>query len=467
MMSSESIVTAVERVLDVRGSVSPEPRIHYLRHAFTVPSDAARVHVRLTYHKQQLCQLFLSVFDPNGFRGCHMQPGAQGDVKLDLWVSPDGAGPGGVAGALPAGEWVAQIDIERTAEHAEFDLSVDVTLGDVPKPVDVPYPADHVARAEAGWYRGELHSHTVESDGKTNAAELVAAARRAGLDFLALTDHFTISGYGQLAQLQSNDLALLRGMELTGHAGHANLHGITRWHDVFVDGRADWDINQLARDVRAAGGMFCVNHAFSADLGWRYQRFDWSLADMMEIYHALEGPGNMLQIGLWDEQLRAGRRVIGVAGVDCHNPYDSRHRLGQVFTVVHAAALSEAAILAGLRTGQVYVSRGPELAFNAVSEMCPDAPVRMGGTLCAGRVNFTTKLKRLTYPSRLFVLKNGWFHAAYDCAGADCVIHFSDDASAGDYYRLELHAIPPDAEPYRKWRDWHTIQLLSNPIYVQ
>lgn len=456
-------------LLELRGEVSPEPRVHYIRHTVAVPAGCVRLTVRLRYRKERLCQLFLSLFGPDGFRGCHMQPGAQGEVDLQLSVAHADASRGGIPGPIAAGDWTVQIDVERTAERAEYLLTVEAEPGEAPAPTPVAYPEGYVSRAAAGWYRGELHAHSHESDGKAPVAELVAAARRVGLDYLALTDHFTTSGYRHLAGLQSPELALIRSMEHTGHFGHANLHGLRRWHDVFTDGRDDWDINALAREVRAAGGLFCINHAFAADLGWRYHEFDWSLADMIEIYHVHEGPGNLLAIGLWDELLRQGRRVVGVAATDSHDPWAPRHRLGGAVTAVHAAELSEAGVLAGLRAGRVYGSRGPHLELSALSAARPDVTAWMGGELAAGEVRLRADLAGLRHPWRLHVLKNGFHLAVIEQTAltTEDLVELSDTAAPGDYYRAELHAIPAHSDfPYQRWREWHTLLAFSNPLYV-
>lgn len=457
-------------LLEQRGTVSPEPRVHYLRHAFEVPAGAACVRARLRFRKERLCQLFLSLFDPAVFRGCHMQPGAHGAVDLTLWVAADDASRGGIAGPLPAGLWQAQIDIERTAETVEYLLTVEAVLDpDAPPAAEPPpYPEGYVSRAEAGWYVGELHAHSHESDGKAPVAEVVAAAERYGLDFLALTDHFTVSGYRHLAGLQRPGLALIRSLEHTGHAGHANLHGLRRWHDIFTDGRADWDINGLAREVRAAGGLFCVNHPFASELGWRYHEFDWALADLLEVWHIHEGPGNLLAQGLWDEQLRQGRRIVGVAATDSHDPHAPRHRLGGVLTVIYAPELSEAGLLAGLRSGRVYGTRGPRLELSAAPAGAPERRSFMGEQAPAGPLALRIELSRVEHPWHLHVLKNGYPHRLIEGpAGEPAPIELHDLGRPGDYYRLELHAFPPYTDfPYQRWREWHTMLAFSNPIFV-
>ncbi|MEJ7749909.1 MAG: DNA polymerase/3'-5' exonuclease PolX [Thermoleophilaceae bacterium] len=44
--------------------------------------------------------------------------------------------------------------------------------------------------------RGDLHSHTVASDGRNTLAEMAGAARDRGLDYLAVTDHSATHGFG-------------------------------------------------------------------------------------------------------------------------------------------------------------------------------------------------------------------------------------------------------------------------------
>ena len=41
---------------------------------------------------------------------------------------------------------------------------------------------------------GDLHCHTRLSDGSMNIDDVVFYAKRAGLDFLAITDHDTMAG---------------------------------------------------------------------------------------------------------------------------------------------------------------------------------------------------------------------------------------------------------------------------------
>ncbi|MGX7825138.1 PHP domain-containing protein [Actinokineospora sp. 24-640] len=77
--------------------------------------------------------------------------------------------------------------------------------------------------------RIDLHCHSTASDGTDSPAGLVAAAARAGLDAVAITDHDTTAGWAEAAAALPPGLALVRGAELTcvshdGRGGHCTVH---------------------------------------------------------------------------------------------------------------------------------------------------------------------------------------------------------------------------------------------------
>ena len=63
--------------------------------------------------------------------------------------------------------------------------------------------------------RADLHCHTRCSDGSLSAKELVAAAKRAGLSAIALTDHDTMASAQMADSLSSPDCKVLGGLELS------------------------------------------------------------------------------------------------------------------------------------------------------------------------------------------------------------------------------------------------------------
>jgi predicted metal-dependent phosphoesterase TrpH len=63
--------------------------------------------------------------------------------------------------------------------------------------------------------RIDLHTHSSVSDGTETPAELLATARAAGLDVLALTDHDTTAGWAAAEAARPPGLTVIPGMELS------------------------------------------------------------------------------------------------------------------------------------------------------------------------------------------------------------------------------------------------------------
>lgn len=459
----------LEQLASFHGQVSPETTAPYLYHDFDVPDGVTRLKVTLRYRKEGICQLYLSVFGPNGYRGSRMMPGAIGDIAPSLEFAAGTASIGALAGEIEPGSWRVHLDLERTEYIADYTVTVEAGYGESGRdvgPLEIFKPAVHNGRAGAGWYRGELHSHSHHSDGQTTVGEVVASARKHGLDFLALTDHFSNAGWPELESLSDEHLCVMKGSEITGHRGHANMHGLSGWINPFVDDPEHWSINDAARAVHHQGGLFCVNHAFALDLGWRYHEFDWALADMIEVYHHMEGEGNTAQLALWDGLLRAGHRITGVAGTDSHDPWKGRHRLGQAFTAVHATALEPKAIIETLRQGHAYATLGPKLEFSASSGT---NQAIMGDEIDSeSGVSFRIALEQLNFPARVIVMQNGFYHKHWDVPALQdrTELQFETGHTPGSYFRVEVFARGAQSR-IGAGRDWQNTLVLSNPIYLR
>lgn len=71
----------------------------------------------------------------------------------------------------------------------------------------------------------ELHCHTTYSDGTLTPTELVAAAVKAGVRALAITDHDTLSGWGEaMAAAKEQNLEIVPGLELSTVHNGCSLH---------------------------------------------------------------------------------------------------------------------------------------------------------------------------------------------------------------------------------------------------
>ncbi|HWS57693.1 MAG TPA: PHP domain-containing protein [Actinotalea sp.] len=73
--------------------------------------------------------------------------------------------------------------------------------------------------------RIDLHTHSVASDGTESPAQVVAAAARAGLDVVALTDHDTTSGWAEAVVAGAeHGVTVVRGVEMSCRAAGRSIH---------------------------------------------------------------------------------------------------------------------------------------------------------------------------------------------------------------------------------------------------
>jgi DNA polymerase (family 10) len=95
---------------------------------------------------------------------------------------------------------------------------------------------------ELGDIRGDLHMHTVASDGHATIEEMVATARERGYDYVAITDHSASHGFGNDVQPDEllRQLEHIRGLELDGMTVLAGTET-----NVLPDGSLDYEDSVL------------------------------------------------------------------------------------------------------------------------------------------------------------------------------------------------------------------------------
>src|ERR671930_2017794 len=111
------------------------------------------------------------------------------------------------------------------------------------------------------WYRGNLHTHTINSDGDSPPYEVMAWYKRHGYQFLALTDHNTFTDPALFDTNPTDNFLLLGGEEITNaRTVHVNAIGIGRVIPP-QSGATVTELLQASIDaVRAQGGVPLINH---------------------------------------------------------------------------------------------------------------------------------------------------------------------------------------------------------------
>jgi hypothetical protein len=273
-------------------------------------------------------------------------------------IGPDAATPGYLPGELGPGTWQVMIGLYQVPlGGAEYRVTAQVSttpgeLAPEPPPGPLPPRADRPPRRElpasAGrrWLAGDLHTHTVHSDGDMTVPELARFAAGEGLDFLAITDHNTISHHAELpGAAAAHGIILLPGQEVTVPAGHANAFGDVGWIDFREPADAWLDATQRA------GGLLSVNHPIGGHVSWTLPMS--RRPPLAEIWHwswlDLTWTTPLAWWLAWDPA------AIPVGGSDWHRPGDVSPP-GSPATWVECAGDEPAAVLDGLRAGRTAVS---------------------------------------------------------------------------------------------------------------
>ncbi|MGI9066369.1 MAG: CehA/McbA family metallohydrolase [Pyrinomonadaceae bacterium] len=251
-------------------------------------------------------------------------------------------------------------------------------------PVRVASPLQTPERPKLRWYKGNTHTHTLNSDGDSTPDDVVRWYRENGYNFLVLTDHNFVTSVDGLNALHAADekFIVIKGEEVSdvfaGKPIHVNGLNIARTVEP-QHGKSVLDTIQRNVDaVRGAAGVPHINHP----------NFEWAItADdlkqvqnnkLFEIYnghHLVNNQGGGGVPGLeevWDIILSSGKLLYGIAVDDAHTfkqPWNRNSaRPGQAWVVVRAARLSTETILEALERGDFYASTGVQLTDYQASD---------------------------------------------------------------------------------------------------
>jgi hypothetical protein len=457
---------------------------------FEVPAGIARLHVHYQVNRQLGADkvgqqdgniVDIGLFDPRGseFLTAKGFRGWSGTSRQEFTIAADEATPGYLAGPVHPGTWHVLLGLYQLAPEG-CDYRVAIALEEQARE-----PKEQGNRATRGegkaerhgldrdvvgprWYRGDLHAHTWHSDGSAPLADLVAAARAQGLDFIAVTDHNTVSHLPRLPTHSTPDLLLIPGVEVSTYHGHANV-----WPTAsFVDFRC-WTEEQMAQvreSVRARGMLFSVNHPKDGGPPWEFD--DLFDPDCIEVWGAPWFVSNYQSLAVWDEQLRMGKRITAVGGSDKHQgPFTGKlgwYEVGTPCTWVYADTLSVEPIIAAVGAGRVFISEGPD---GPRIELTAEEINGTQGAMVGSELHVSTgTLLRLHCRVQggtgnlLRLVSAQEIHEA-EITGDEFNAVYQIKATESTYWRAEV--IEPPEAPLDEEPAALMAKALSNPIYIR
>jgi len=234
--------------------------------------------------------------------------------------------------------------------------------------------------AEGKFRRGNLHTHTTQSDGALAPKEVCRRYQAEGYDFVALTDHFVgLFNYPitETKSLCSDQFTAISGAELhTGTTANGNL-----WHIVAVGLPSDFTppnaphfrsikgsetAASLAQRARDAGAFVAIAHPHWSGLT-EADTSSITAAHAVEIYNhgcAIDNDRGEGFITL-EHLLNKGRNLKLIATDDAH--FNSHDHFGG-WVMVKTIENTPQVLVEALKAGDFYSSTGPEISDIRISE---------------------------------------------------------------------------------------------------
>jgi predicted metal-dependent phosphoesterase TrpH len=225
-------------------------------------------------------------------------------------------------------------------------------------------------QTEGKWYKGNLHTHTTNSDGAWSPERVVDEYRAHGYDFAFITDHGKVT---DVSDLPGDGFLALNGEELG--AGRAELG--QPYHLVALNlkepvSRDDAPTAQDAIDlVRSKGGEVLVAHPYWSGL---------TMNDIIDLegYIGIEVFNTTCFVSIakghsavhWDDLLARGKQVLGFAVDDTHQ-HSSDHRpidICGAWIMAKLPELTEKAVMDAIKSGRFYSSNGPTIHNISVAD---------------------------------------------------------------------------------------------------
>ncbi len=297
-------------------------------------------------------------------------------------------------------------------------------------------------------YKGNLHSHTTNSDGCLTPEEAVLLYKKNNYHFLCLSEHDKYTDYRN--EFNDENFIILPGLEASATLYVKNnssrrvkthhIHGILGSRNMQKNAKKlfshmeyltpnlyydNWDGHTVAQNL--------VNELLEHGCLTTYNHPVWSRVELKEFqyvenvwgleiynYNTVNESGTGYDVTYWDCILRTGKQIYGVASDDNHNEGLFDDACGG-WIQVFADSLTHDSIIEAMLKGDFYSSSGPkiyayEIKNNVVHIEC--SPCKRINFICGGDINvgITQIAKQNEYISHAeYILKGSETYVRVEC----------------------------------------------------
>jgi len=215
--------------------------------------------------------------------------------------------------------------------------------------------------AEGKWYKGNLHTHTTNSDGSWSPERVAAEYKSNGYDFLFVTDHRKVT---DVSGLSEDGFLVLCGEELDGGRSEVG----QSYHLVALNLKETVNV----QDAPTAQGLIDLAKAKGAEVVVAHPC--WSGLTLNDII-GLEGCLGIEVFNTtchvciakghsavhWDDLLARGKMLTGFAVDDTHQHFNDHRPIDicSAWIMAKLPELTEEAVMDAIKSGNFYASNGP------------------------------------------------------------------------------------------------------------
>jgi hypothetical protein len=288
------------------------------------------------------------------------------------------------------------IGAARERFRAAVAARVDFIATDQYEELSAVLPTQRTPATSLKWYKGNTHTHTLNSDGDSTPDEVARWYREHAYQFLVLSDHNYLTSVEGLNALHGADerFLLIRGEEVTdafdGRPIHVNGLGLSRLVPPQGGLSVVETIQRNVDAIRVADGVPHINHP---NFRWAITADELTAVRNNKLFEIFNGHPQVNNVGgggvpgleeAWDAILSTGRLLYGIATDDAHTfkrPWARDQALpGKGWIWVRAKSLEAAALLEAMERGEFYASTGVELSEYSATPTGVRLSVKTTGT---------------------------------------------------------------------------------------